>query len=199
MKKRILAALCLAALCVAALPALAAEDNQVEVYQLVINDHFFEWDGPLTDATMPIGVGNVVYVPYTVFDKDVAGVDFKISYGQKQEAGEHTLTLYSLNGMLVFDLLRGTATDGQGNRLSMRARLHNGKPYIPANAVCNYFNSLAGPSVTLVQYVYNPTDYGVIIRLRNSEAVLSDFAFRQSALGAMKTRYNNYLQSLNTP
>lgn len=188
--------MCAALLCLTLLPALAAGSGEVDVYQLVVNDQWFDVEELKTD-TMPVNIGGLIYVPYTVFDKDVAGVDFKISYGQKRTDGEYTLTLYSLNGVLVFDLIRGTTVDGQGNALNMHAVLRNGKPFIPARAVCEYFTKVAGTLV--VQYVYTSTDYGAIIRIWNSDKVLSDFQFKQSALGAMQTRYNKYIQSLNTP
>lgn len=190
MKKRILSALLMLALCLPALGALAAGANTSDIYHLAINDHFF--DSELNAATMPVKANGVIYVPYTVFDRDIAQADFKISYGQKREGGEHTLTLYSINGALIFDLVRGTTTDVYGNSVGMRAILHNGRPFIPIQAVCNYFNTLAG--TTLVQYVYTDTEYGALIRLRNEDYSLSDFMFRQSALSYMQYRLNRYLQ-----
>lgn len=193
MKKRILALLCTLILCLPALGALAAGTDTSNIYHLAINDHFF--DSELNAATMPIKVSGVIYVPYTVFDRDLAQADFKISYGQKREGGEYTLTLYSTSGALIFDLIRGTTTDVYGNSVGMRAVLNNGRPFVPIQAVCNYFNTLAG--TTLVQYVYTDTEYGALIRLRNEEVALSDFMFRQSALSSMQSRLNRYLQSQN--
>ena len=170
---------------------LAAGVDTSEIYHLVINDDFF--DSTLNADTMPVRVNGVIYVPYSVFDRNVAGADFKISYGQQREDGSYILTLYSINGALIFDLIRGTTTDVRGNSVPMRAILHSGRPFIPIQAVCTYFNNLAG--TTLVQYVYTDTEYGALIRLRNEDCELSDFMFRQSALGAMRYRLNTYLQS----
>ena len=192
MKKRICALLCVLLLCLPAFSSLAVSVDTSDIYHLAINDHFF--DAELNTATMPVKVSGVIYVPYTVFDRSLAQADFKISYGQKREGGEYTLTLYSINGALIFDLIRGTTTDVYGNSVGMRAILNNGRPFIPIQAVCNYFNTLAG--TTLVQYVYTDTDYGALIRLRNEEVSLSDFMFRQSALSSMQSRLNKYLQSL---
>ena len=193
MKKRMLLFLCALLLCLPVFGVLAAGTDTSNIYHLAINDHFF--DSELNSATMPIKVNGVIYVPYTVFDRDLAQANFKISYGQKREGGEYTLTLYSTSGALIFDLIRGTTTDVYGNSVGMRAVLNNGRPYVPIQAVCNYFNTLAG--TTLVQYVYTDTEYGALIRLRNEEAALSDFMFRQSALSAMQSRLNRYLQGQN--
>lgn len=193
MKKRICALVCALVLCLPMLAVLAAGTDTSSIYHLAINDHFF--DNELNASTMPIKVNGVIYVPYTVFDRDLAQADFKISYGQKREGGEYTLTLYSTSGALIFDLIRGTTTDVYGNSVGMRAVLNNGRPFVPIQAVCNYFNTLAG--TTLVQYVYTDTEYGALIRLRNEEASLSDFMFRQSALSSMQSRLNRYLQGQN--
>lgn len=193
MKKRMLLFLCALLLCLPVFGVLAAGTDTSNIYHLAINDHFF--DSELNSATMPIKVNGVIYVPYTVFDRDLAQANFRISYGQKREGGEYTLTLYSTSGALIFDLIRGTTTDVYGNSVGMRAVLNNGRPYVPIQAVCNYFNTLAG--TTLVQYVYTDTEYGALIRLRNEEAALSDFMFRQSALSAMQSRLNRYLQGQN--
>ena len=191
MKKKILAILLVLALCLPALGTLAAGTDTSDIYHLAINDHFF--DSELNTATMPVKVNGVIYVPYTVFDRNMAQADFGISYGQRREGGEYTLTLYSINGLLVFDLIRGTTADLYGNNVGMRAILSNGRPFVPIQAVCNYFNTLAG--ATLIQYVYTDTEYGALIRLRNAECSLSDFMFRQSALSYMQYRLNKYLQS----
>lgn len=191
MRKRILPLLLALALCLPVLCTLAAGTDTSDIYQLAINDHFF--DAELSSSTMPIKLSGVIYVPYTVFDRDVAQANFKISYGLKREGGEYTLTLYSVSGALIFDLNRGITTDVHGNSVSMRAVLNNGRPFIPIQAVCNYFNTLAG--MTLIQYVYTDTEYGALIRLRNEEASLSDFMFRQSALSYMQYRANKYLQN----
>lgn len=193
MRKRILAILLVLALCLPVLGVVAAGTDTSDIYHLAINDHFF--DSELSAATMPVKVSGVIYVPYTVFDRNVAQADFGISYGQRREGGEYTLTLYSINGLLVFDLIRGTTTDVYGNSMGMRAILQNGRPFIPIQAVCNYFNTLAG--MTLIQYVYTDTEYGALVRLRNGECSLSDFMFRQSALSYMQYRLNKYLQGQN--
>ncbi|MCI8479049.1 MAG: hypothetical protein HFE97_12085 [Oscillospiraceae bacterium] len=191
MKKRVVAALCVLAFCLSLLPALAA-GSQTEVIHLAVNDHFFDREFNL--STMPVSIGNVIYVPYMVFDSSAAGVDFHISYSQSRGGGEYTLTLYSLQGRLTFDLVRGTAVGESGEQLNMSAILRNGRPFIPIQAVCTYFNRLAGE--TVIQYVYTSTDYGSLVRLRNGDAVLSDSAFKSSAMGSMRIRYERYLQSL---
>ncbi|WP_251445229.1 hypothetical protein [Vermiculatibacterium agrestimuris] len=181
MKRRFGTLLCAAAL----LLALAIPANSVSsepVYLLAVNDRMCD----LPNGTLPISNGGVIYVPYTVFDKDSSGVDLGVYYGISQDRGA-VLTLYALSGRLTFTINNNTCVDGQGNSLNWPAILRNGIPYVPAAAVCGFFG---------LNYSFLPTaDRGTLIRITNSAATASDSSFLSSVTLHMTTRYNNIIQS----
>lgn len=181
MKKRILTLLAALALVLGlALPALSASSDPV--YLLAVNDRMCD----LPNGTLPISIGGVIYVPYTVFDKDSAGVDLGVYYGISQDRGT-VLTLYALSGRLTFTISNSACTDGQGNSLNWQAHIRNGIPYVPASAVCGFFG---------LNYSFLPTpDRGTLIRITNSSATISDSSFLTSVTLHMTTRYNNIIQS----
>ena len=181
MKKRILTLLAALALILGlALPALGVSSDPV--YLLAVNDRMCD----LPNGTLPISIGGVIYVPYTVFDKDSAGVDLGVYYGISQDRGT-ILTLYALSGRLTFAISNSTCVDGQGNSLNWQAQIRNGIPYVPASAVCGFFG---------LNYSYLPTpDRGTLIRITNASATVSDSSFLTSVTLHMTTRYNNIIQS----
>ncbi len=157
------------------------------VYQLALNDKFVDEDG-LVASNMPVAVGGTIYVPYSTFDRYATGVDLDISYTDSRENGSYILILYSLNGSLSFNVDEQTCVDQNGAVQNMQAIIRNGKVYVPAYSVCRFFG---------LEYSYIPTQSaGVLIRIKNRDAVLSDVTFQQSAASFMQNRYNRYLQSL---
>lgn len=179
--------LLLAALILLAVFPLAAATTDVQVYHLAVNDTLIDVDTGLTAANMPIAVGGTIYVPYTIFDKNLSKVDLGISCSQVHEGGIHTLTLYSLSGTLKFDINAQTCESTNGP-MDMRAVVRNGRVYLPANGVCQFFG---------LQYSYRPTrSAGVLIRIKNSYAVLDDTRFMRSAASLMQQRYDQYVQRL---
>ena len=67
-------------------------------------------------SAMPAWINGDIYVPYTAFDWTVTGVNLGVSYGQERTETEYKFTLYSLNGMLVFDLTRAPAPTASPER-----------------------------------------------------------------------------------
>lgn len=189
MKKVALSALCVLVLVALLLPSLVGAGEEIQVYQLAVNDVFMDTDTGLTAGNMPVEVGGTIYVPYTTFDKGVTRVDLGVSYSQNREGDTHTLTIYNLSGTIVFDINAQTCTvGGTGESLDMRAIIRNGRVYVPANGVCQFFD---------LQYSYRPIrSAGVLIRIKNSYAVLTDAQFVQSGASFMQSRYNKYVQSL---
>ena len=105
MKKRLGALLCALVMCLALLsPASALE----EVCFTSLNNKLL----PLASDTMPLWSGGVLYVPASLFDGSATnasyGVTLGVSLTQSQSSG--TITLYSLSGILVFDLNSGIWT-----------------------------------------------------------------------------------------
>ena len=186
MRRRTWAA-CLLAAVLLVLVIPLADASEPTVYQLALNDTFMDEDALVT-SNMPVSVGGTIYVPYSTFDRYVTGVDLGVSYTENWDNGEHTLTLFTLNGLLCFNLTRGTCIDQNEEPQNMSAILRNNKVYVPAYSVCQFFG---------LQYSYIPTrTAGVLIRIKNQSAVLSDVKFQQSSASFMQNRYNKYILSL---
>lgn len=186
MKKRITALfLSLALALVLALALPAAGSSSAPVYLLAVNDKFCDLPG----GALPIAVNGVIYVPYSVFDRNLTGVDLKVYYSITAER-DTILTLYALSGTLTFNVTMGTCEDTLGNVMDFYARPRNNIPYVPAAAVCSFFK---------LQYSFLPTsDRGTCIRITDpSSTHLDDGNFLIAARGAMTTRYNQVLQSLS--
>ena len=187
MRRRIWAGCLLAAVLLAICLPLA-NASETTVYQLALNDNFVDEDA-LVASNMPVAVSGTIYVPYSTFDRYTTGVDLGVSYTENWENGVHTLTLFTLNALLCFDLTNQTCIDQNEQPQNMKAILRNNKVYVPAYSVCQAFG---------LQYSYIPTrTAGVLIRIKNHNAVLSDVKFQQSSASFMQNRYDKYLQSLN--
>lgn len=183
--KRFLASLCAAALLLGLLLVGTASADEIEIYLVAENDKMAN----LSADAMPAWIDGTMYVPYLVFDRLLNQVDLGVSYGQTRTDTEYKLTLYSLSGTLVFDMNKGTCTNGQtGEDMDMKAVLRNGRPYVPLAAVCRFFG---------LSYTYTPTTYGTLIRITNGQESLDTQRFVEAATnGAMRTRYYKYLQEL---
>lgn len=158
------------------------------IYLTAVNENLLE----LTSDTMPTWSGGVLYVPYTVFDGSYTGINLGISSSYSRDEG--TVTLYTLQQMVVFDLNRGTCYNPLTEQtLSGKAILRNGRPYVPVAAVCSYFG---------LSYSVIDIDEGYIVRIKSSGVVLSDYSFVDSAQNSIRNRirdYNQANQSQPTP
>lgn len=158
------------------------------IYLTAVNENLLE----LTSDTMPTWSNGVLYVPYTVFDGSYTGINLGISSSYSRDEG--TVTLYTLQQMVVFDLNRGTCYNPLTEQtLSGKAILRNGRPYVPVAAVCSYFG---------LSYSVIDIDEGYIVRIKSSGVVLSDYSFVDSAQNSIRNRirdYNQANQSQPTP
>ena len=191
MKKRLGALLCALVMCLALLsPASALE----EVCFTSLNNKLL----PLASDTMPLWSGGVLYVPASLFDGSATnasyGVTLGVSLTQSQSSG--TITLYSLSGILVFDLNSGICVDQQtGELLSGRAITRNGRIYLPLNIVVDFFG---------LRSSYLHTDYGYLVRIKNRDdtasngrrSILTDDVFIDSAGNQMNLQLKEYQKSL---
>ena len=191
MKKRLGALLCALVMCLALLsPASALE----EVCFTSLNNKLL----PLASDTMPLWSGGVLYVPASLFDGSATnssyGVTLGVSLTQSQSSG--TITLYSLSGILVFDLNSGICVDQQtGELLSGRAITRNGRIYLPLNIVVDFFG---------LRSSYLHTDYGYLVRIKNRDdtasngrrSILTDEVFIDSAGNQMNLQLKEYQKSL---
>lgn len=158
------------------------------IYLTAVNENLLE----LTSDTMPTWSNGVLYVPYTVFDGSYTGINLGISSSYSRDEG--TVTLYTLQQMVVFDLNRGTCYNPLTEQtLSGRAILRNGRPYVPVASVCSFFG---------LSYSVIDIDEGYIVRIKSSGVVLSDYSFVDSAQNSIRNRirdYNQANQSQPTP
>lgn len=180
---RLAAWLLTAALCLGLL--LSPPAGAADIYLTAINNSL----PPLTADTMPLWSGGILYVPYTVFDDNTTGADLGIFASYSRTRSE--VTLYILRSkMLVFDLEAGTCRNSMtGDTISAKALLRNGRPYLPLNAVCNFFD---------LTYSYTAVDQGYLIRIKSDDTVLSDDQFIDAASDFIERRVRDYTQSISS-
>jgi len=183
MKRRIWALLVACAL-VGALCAGGIAAADVKVFQLALNDDVMD----MSVSYMPIESGTeaskTMYVPYTIFEK--AKTDLGVYWRRNPAAG--TLTLYSFNYEMTFNLNNNTCADKDGNKLENVYALKRGDMiYVPVAVVCEKF----GLSYTAPM----STNYGYLMRIKTSAAIYSDgeFLTNQTAEQRMRDLYNNYM------
>lgn len=183
LKKRLGTVLCALALLCTLLPPSAAASN---VCFTALNDSLL----PLNAGTMPVWSGGVLYVPYSVFDSGSTGISLGINCAVSRS--NYTVTLFNLRKIMVFDLSEGTCRDQQTQQLLPgHAITRNSKTYLPAALICDFFDL---PTPT-----YSYTAYGQLVRIKGSDAVLSDSKFIDAAGNQMSSRLREYHQSLTPP
>lgn len=182
-KRRWLIWLLTLVLCLGA--ALPLPVSAADLYFTSVNDTVL----PLTADTMPVWSGNVLYVPYTVFDSATnggikLGID-TVSYSRT----ENTVTLYNTRQFLRFDLNDGTCRDDlTGEAFNAKAIIRNNRPYLPVKTVCFFFG---------LTYSYNTISQGYLVRIKSDAVVLSDARFIEAAGNTINLRLRAYNQSLN--
>ncbi|MGI5971901.1 MAG: stalk domain-containing protein [Oscillospiraceae bacterium] len=169
MKKRgLITALC-AALLIFTLP-FSGRVSASSPYFVAVNDSLLE-----LGVYTPISSGGL-YVPGSVYNEGL-GVNYFYS------GTLNSVTVFSGNSRLVFDLGAATCYDGDGVKLTGSAISRDGKVYLPLDLVCNYFG---------LTYSYLKTDFGPLLRIKSGAAVLSDQAFVSAARNMMKSRYEEW-------
>ncbi len=145
---------------------------------------------PLTNSTMPVLVktsrSSTLYIPLSLFDSRATGVDLGVYCGGD---GKPTATLYSRSQSLTFNLDDGTTFSGDGDQKLCMALWRNGRVYVPANWVCNYF----GLTLSMLT-----TDYGDLVRITNGNEALNNDQFLDAAPNHLQYYLNLYNQSLAT-
>ncbi len=141
---------------------------------------------PLTSDSMPTWSGGTLYVPYTVFDSSVTGISLGLYCNYNRSSG--TVMLISLSQILTFDINNGTCVDDITKQTySAKAIIRHGKPYVPANMVCNFFHLTSS---------YTALNDGDLVRIKSSRAILSDAKFIDAAGSLISSRLREYNQSL---
>ena len=181
--RRLLALICALALCLGLSgPVSAAGD----VYFSVVNDSMIT----LSDSTMPVWSGGVLYVPHSVFDgTNSTGIGFGLNFSYNRDTG--IASLFTTQQILTFDLNRGISYDYiSGTPLKGRAILRNGRPYLPVAQVCSFFG---------LSYSVIAIPEGHIVRVKNSAVSLSDAAFVDAASNLISRYLREYSQSQQSP
>lgn len=178
MKRRFMALLCALVLLVGVVPVRAI--TEADIYFTSINNNLL----PLTVDTMPVWEDGTIYVPYTVFDRTVTGMDLGVLV--ESNRAKNTVALYTLRQMLVFNLDDGSCTDHSNEKIDFGCVIRNGRAYLPLEAVCETFG---------LRDTYAYTRYGYLVRVCNAPNALSDERFIDAASELMKSRAKEFLDS----
>ena len=178
-RKRILAALlCAAALALLAVPTAAAKT----VYFTAVNENILE----LKDESMPFWSGQNIYVDSAIFSDRWLG----LYCNRNRENG--TVVIWETSGQrraLLFELDTGYVTGSDGNNYSPAAIQKNGRVFVPAGVVADYFG---------LTYNNVRVDHGFLIWIHSADAtvsVLTAQEFANAASYQMTARYQRYLQA----
>ena len=173
------------------LGALSLPVSAADLYFTALNERV----ELLTSGSMPFWYGGSLYVPYSVFDKDLnttqIDLGLNVSYNSRTRS---TVTIYNLRQqMLTFDLNSGTCLNElTGETYDARAIMRNGKPYLPVATVCAFF----GLSWSYTALSSIPDGY--LVRITNSDVVLDDATFIDAAGNTLDARLQQYTQSLSS-
>ncbi len=179
MKRKIAALMIALFLLCALLPAALGSDS---VYFLAVNDKIVDY----TPSTVPIVSSGTVYVPYTTFlSEGNGGVNLGVFYGQDKQL--NTLSLYGKQKPIItFDIAKGTTYDTMERLYPYRALVRNHTIYLPAWAVCNYFD---------LEYSLLNTGFGPLIRIKNEGGYyLDDRFFVSSASDKLREQKKKFEQ-----
>lgn len=185
--RRFLACLWAAALVVSLALAGTASAEEA-VYQMAVNDRFLE----MNSGTMPFRSDGVLYIPYTIFDRNITGVRLGTSSFITRTDSDYVLTIYGVGNTLRFDMLRGICLNqSTGENTGMKAISRGGTYFVPVG-VCSYFDL----NVSLT-----PTSYGTLLRVTNGQQTYTIEKFIEVATdtGRLQERYNEYIRSQTAP
>ncbi len=182
MRQKIIAVFCTLVLVMGLMPTAWADNDVIFVS---LNDNLLA----LESSTMPFWSNGVLYVPMSVFDTRATTINLDVysSYSEK----DRTVSVYDLTTMLVFDLDSSTCYNYHTKEgYNMKPISRNGTVFIPAYGVCDVFG---------LDYSYQQTSYGPLLRIKSELHWLTDAEFIDAASVQMNTRLREYNQSLTTP
>lgn len=163
--------------------------SAANLYFTSINDSV----GLLTSDTMPCWSGGTLYVPYTVFNAKLNGINVSLGLDASYNSRSRTVTIFNLKQMLSFDMNNNNCRDEMtGVIYDARAIMRNGKPYVPLSTVCSFFG---------LEYSYNQLPYipqGYLVRIKSADVVLDDATFIDAGQWQINNRLRDYTQSLSS-
>ena len=145
------------------------------VYFTAVNETVLE----LSDATMPFWADGHLYVPASVFANKELGITYS------SNTVTRVVTLRNMQGVLQFDLDKGTVTDGQGIARFPAAVVRGGRAFLPVHLVADFYG---------LTYTNTQVEQGFILRLRSWDSVLNDHLFLDAAISLLEYRYKQYMQ-----
>jgi len=143
------------------------------VYFTAANEQLLE----LTSDTMPFWSRGVLYISSRLFE----GTDLNVAYVRNSALG--MATLYNTRTDLRFDLKNGTVTDKSGTSYNAHAIEKGNVVFFPLDMVCRHFG---------LSWALMDTDTAPLIRLTNSQSLLSSRDFLETADSLMRSRYAAY-------
>lgn len=163
--------------------------SAANLYFTSINDSV----GLLTSDTMPCWSGGILYVPYTVFNAKLNGINVSLGLDASYNSRSRTVTIFNLKQMLSFDMNSNNCRDEMsGVTYDARAIMRNGRPYVPLSTVCSFFG---------LEYSYNQLPYipqGYLVRIKSADVVLDDATFIDAGQWHINNRLRDYTQSLSS-
>lgn len=155
-----------------AMPASGASDLAF----IAVNDTI-----PLTlsGAELPFYNGNTLYLPYTAFNASSLG--FYPSYN----ATINTLTLFSRNQRLVYDLTTGTVSDESKTIFTVSAIVQGGMVFLPAEFSAAHFGVQTSVLTSSGGYT--------VVRFTTGSQVYNDSLFIEKAENLIAYRVEQYL------
>lgn len=153
-----------------------------DVYFMSVNDTLLEFRA----ATMPVQSGGILYIPYSMLNPKQSGIDLGV--GAMYSRAQNQAVVYSKNRLLVFDIDANRTYDSEDQEYPERVMVRNGMVYLPIERICTLFPEL--------RYSVIPTEYGTMVRVKNSSVVLSDDAFVSATLDNMRGERMRYEQEL---
>ena len=147
------------------------------VYFTSVNDTILN----LNDETMPFWQGGALYVPHTAIDDGRMPKELGIYCSYNRE--KQLVTLIQSSRVMIADIAAGTIYDRDEKYYEGKAIVRGDVAFLPIETLTKYFD---------LQYSYTKVTNGHLVRIRNSNAVLSDSKFIDAAAAPMAQRYSQY-------
>ncbi len=166
--------------CVAAVLPLKWAAAGTDIYFTVVNDRPLD----LNDETMPVKIGDVYYVPISVFSQ------YTLSTYATYDREKRTAAIYSDDRSISFELGSGNTYDNRGRSYGFQAIYYNSGVYVPAINVCQFFG---------FKFSAYSNSIAMFLRIRSSASVISDDDFARLSALKMQSMLNQYLSSRSSP
>ena len=147
---------------------------------------------PLSDDTMPFWEGGYLYICSAIFTDTVAGGAARRNLGISltQNNDQDRVTLYREKDSLDFEMGVNFAVDPDGEIHYPGAVWRNGRVFVSAFLVADYFGLL---------YSVIAVEHGSLVWLRHRSFRLQEQAFADAASYQLNTSYQEYLDAKSPP